>query len=233
MGNEEARVGADPRVRPILGAGPGGHAGPPLPVLADRTPSAERRAGVYRLLARVFLKELDAEAVELLGDLPELGRVLPSPDDHDALARLRAEFARLFLVELSAHESLYLDDSGMLNTARTAKVLETYRRAGYEPPPDAVVGAADHIALELDFMAFLAALEAEARRAGDRRLAAALRGSQASFLGDHLAAWAPLFCAGVEDSAGPLYAAASALAREWLLTDLEALASSVAQPTGG
>ena len=70
----------------------------------------------------------------------------------------------------------------------TMEVLKHYRKAGLEvdikEPPD-------HIAIELEYLSYLCALEAEALQDGDLKKAAELQAEQKLFLGAYVLPWMP------------------------------------------
>ena len=106
------------------------------------------------------------------------------------LAALRAEYARLLLLNAPPYESLYVDEQQLLNTEATVAVVEAYRDGGYSPAGQ--VGAPDHVGLELAFVGHLALAEGEALARGDASGVARSRARQRAFLADHLGRWAPV-----------------------------------------
>ena len=82
----------------------------------------------------------------------------------DPLDELRTEYTRLYINTASTHTtvppyaSVYLDGSGLLQGPTTERTRDFYRAHGYDLVSDSE--PADHLALELDF---LAALTSEGR----------------------------------------------------------------------
>lgn len=156
-------------------------------------------ASRYRLLARLYLAEVDEETRQRLAASPDLAKLAPSPQ---ALSGLRREYTHLFLVNVYPYESVFLDPSGLLNTDQTVGVAEAYARAGFDSPHLLRVGAVDHLGLELEFLAHLLETAGPAR----------------PFLEEHLLHWAPGFCLAVERAArSPTYRRLARATREALL----------------
>jgi TorA maturation chaperone TorD len=63
----------------------------------------------------------------------------------------------------------------------------------------------DHVSIELEFLAYLAHLEAEADGEGREELADVAREAQRSFLRDHLGRWAPIFFERMEASSAEAF----------------------------
>lgn len=166
------------------------------------------RRFLYTLLARAFASEPDGtllavvmdertgEECALLDDEDGAGRrlwrVLADEAAVDEGDRLRSEYTRLFLgpekLPAPPWESVYANGEPLLFQESTLVVREAYRRSGYVSagyPRE----ADDHVAIELDFMATLAAKTCEA--ADDRDVLAA----QLAFLEEHLLGWLDSFAA--------------------------------------
>lgn len=128
---------------------------------------------------------------------------------------------------MNAHpyESVYLDETGMLNAPTSGAVLGHYQEHGFSPPALRWVGAPDHLGLELEFMAHLVDRTTAAERIARTAVATSLREEQHHLLEAHLARWAPLF--GVvltEVAASPLYRTYGEAVVAFVLSDLQALA---------
>ncbi len=177
-----------------------------------------RRVALYRLLGYGFTypgADFVAQMHERVrplqdgrsGDLP-LSPLLQAVEALEGLPlpRLQAEHTRLFInnfpwLPAPPHESVYRE--GRLMGEASAELLALYGAWGLEAEPT----MADHIGAELEFMAFLAALPAEAETLTARR----------AFLRDHLLAWAPAFAEDVEQAAElPFYRALAQLLRVFL-----------------
>jgi len=169
------------------------------------------RSDCYRLLAACFYEPekdvfLEEKVCDHLADL--LTAAAPSAVraarkmaaalqeiDQQTLSR---DHATLFLgpFELVAapYGSVYLEEGRRVMGDSTMEVARWYRREGVaiavgEPP--------DHIAIELEFLSFLARNEALAASGGLDAEAERCRQLQARFLTTLLQPWVPAFCAAI------------------------------------
>jgi TorA maturation chaperone TorD len=202
---------------------------------AEQAADAQRRGATYWLLARLILEAptsalleelkqtLDSSAIDSAQPLgPEVlalreavsAATAGSPADTD----LQVEHTRLWR-GLSKqygppppYESVIREDR-LPGDATTAAAAE-YASAGLDPEV-ADAGPADHLAVELRYLALCSTQEAAAWKAEDRALAAEWNGRQLRFLDEHLLRWAPAHCAEVGESARTRYhrAVAALLAR--------------------
>jgi TorA maturation chaperone TorD len=187
-------------------------------------PLAEARAGTYRLLARLTLSEVDRELAGVLDGMPIFGQALSDSGGSNQLQALRVDFTNLFLLNAHPYESVYLDESGMLNTPSSGQVLAAYRASGFDSPWLNRSGAPDHIGLELEYLAALVEAEAEAWEQGESRRAARLRTEQRAFLADHLARWTPILGQLlVEQAATAFYRRLGEALQSFILGEYEAL----------
>jgi TorA maturation chaperone TorD len=196
-------------------------------VTASVSESAAARGGAYELFARLALSEVDGALLRSLRGMPVFGPCLEQVDEAALLQGLRAEYARIFLMTVFPYESVYLDDSAMLNTARSAGVLEHFRGHGFDPPELRSVAAPDHLGLELLFMAHLVDRQAAAARISNLPVSASLLRDQRHFLFEHLARWGPVFGLALAETARTqLYVTLGEALAEFLLGDLDALSAS-------
>lgn len=167
-------------------------------------PDAER-AALYRLLGRLLLHEPDAALLARLRESPAFAAALP--EDDGLVPRLRAEYARLFLLNVYPYESVFLDASAMLGAAPSVAVEAEYRAAGFEVSGVPRPGAPDHLGAELWFAA--------------RLVDAAPRAVQRAFLETHLAACiAPFAEAVARDARHPFYRVLADVTADVVLADL-------------
>ncbi|CAN5702355.1 hypothetical protein BH23CHL2_BH23CHL2_36690 [soil metagenome] len=87
------------------------------------------------------------------------------------------EYSRVVLQLVPPYASLFLDEEAMLNSNHAEQVELEYRRGGFLINPDWRAGPADHLGLELYFLAHLYAVDAA---------------PAARFLSDYLMPWAPI-----------------------------------------
>ncbi|MPZ14126.1 MAG: hypothetical protein GEU73_06825 [Chloroflexi bacterium] len=182
------------------------------------------RAGLYRLLARLYLEEVDVAWLGLLREHPMFAPALADLAAlEDPLPKLRAEYARVFLLNVPPYEAVYVDEDMMLNASCTQAVAQSYADLDFQPNPIRAVGAADHIGLELECMAQLLEQAAELVPSSEDRLATQLQIAQ-RFLSDHLASWGPIFGLAVaHDARLAFYRTLGEFTAEFLLAELDAL----------
>jgi TorA maturation chaperone TorD len=87
------------------------------------------------------------------------------------------EYSRIVLQLVPPYASLFLDDAAMLNSAAAEEVEREYRRTGFAIQPEWRAGPADHLGIELHFLAHLLERDEEAA---------------AVFLSRRLLPWAPV-----------------------------------------
>ncbi|MBT3766153.1 MAG: hypothetical protein HOB79_08060 [Rhodospirillaceae bacterium] len=198
---------------------------------------AVERNGLYRLLATVFRKEFTAELVrelkdpEFLRDLSEVGADIEvfsnlSPDK-EFLEELSLEFSRLFMgpgQHVSPYESVHLGGEGAsLWGPQTINVKKFIEQSGFVYETD-YHGLPDHISVELEFMAHLTQLEAEAWELDQTDEAINSLLFQKEFLERHLALWVTKFSAKVEELAEiPIYPQLATLTRDFVEADHQEL----------
>ena len=174
--------------------------------LADPVGRALARCRAWGLLGDLFRRGLVADTVpawQATGQLAELGS--------GGLEAYAAAHTRLFLVEVSPHESVFLSADGLLGGDVAAAVRVDRTRGGLGDP----LGVEpDHLGAECAWMAFLTGAEADARRDGvDPGPIVTL---QHEVLDRHLLRWLPQLMEALEgvsvDTTGRLYVEAAGLA---------------------
>ncbi len=179
----------------------------------DHPTDANARAEAYAALANVFRPPAEAADRSPTVSLDDLSRV----------------YNRLFVGPLPplAHpyESVYRTPDARLMGDVTRQVIEAYAGAGLALP-DGSRDMPDHVTVELEFMAYLAAGEAAARVEGDLALAATHLQRQAVFLRDHLTPWIPYFCHRViEANRDGYYGQAATVLAGFVVRDLQVVAA--------
>jgi TorA maturation chaperone TorD len=188
-------------------------------ILADALP----RASVYRLLARLFAEEVDAEFFEHLtaGELrsvcPQLANALPTGQAAEACEELAIEFCRVFVGpngHLPPVQSIWCN--GQLNSEVVAR-LDTYQAIIGLPPPWKQKLVTDHLANSLDLMSVLLRRASEpGNQAITAPETAALADLAASLLVDHLQ-WADVLLRRVIEHPGAsFYGVVSTMTQEFL-----------------
>ncbi len=179
----------------------------------------EVRCRIYSLLSKLYEKEMTAESLqnllnevntivmsksvlfdgaftnvlERLQSLAVVINELLKQDSKQIKSLLAEEYAKLFLGfgRLHPSESSYRTDNGSIMQEFRDKVLETYKKAGVRKI-DEYKEPEDHIAVELQFMAYLCRRTIEAlNNGGVIDEARKYLEIQHDFLSEHLATWAP------------------------------------------
>lgn len=197
------------------------------------------RSHVYRVLARAFRAPV-GKADEPLADLAARARAegaghLP-PEVDTALAELAAAStgltpARRLADLVAAFGHVVQPDCPLYEAAgeagdpvrmpqRLADLIGFYRAWGLEVAPGAHERA-DHLALELEFMHYLAYREAYAGVHHGPERVAAVREAQRAFLAEHLARWASAVGRAVGVRAAGWLAAAGQLLERFLTWEAE------------
>lgn len=193
----------------------------------QRSDDALARAGICRLLGRIFSAKPSAELIaglkqeQMLAVLGSLGVVFDddfvSGDAGEQAEALAVEFTRLFVgpgPHIAAYESVfvqgYAEDEPRLWGEATGEVESFYREAGLDI--EAAGEIPDYIGIELEAMAELAAAEAARRDEGETAEARRLWELQQQFAREHLGRWLPEFSRVVaERSASSFYRGMAAL----------------------
>ncbi|HLT20519.1 MAG TPA: molecular chaperone TorD family protein [Thermomicrobiales bacterium] len=132
------------------------------------------------LLASAWLLEPDQAALDELAGVPGLAEAAASVTPEEAAV----EYSRVVLGLAPPYASLFLHEAAMLNGPEAERVELIYRRFGFEIAPEWRAGAADHLGVELHFLAHL--LErGDAAAAGE-------------FLRAHVLTWAPVHLLAIE-----------------------------------
>ncbi|RMH50021.1 MAG: hypothetical protein D6685_18495 [Bacteroidetes bacterium] len=185
--------------------------------------TARRRA--YAWLAEVYQHGLTDALRPVLAAVPDLAGALPEPFDADEAA---AAHYRLFGRDVLPYASVFLDAAGRLGGAVTEAVQHAYLRAGWTTVRHDE--AADHLAQELAFLAFLIGAEAEARADGHAAEAARMRRHARAFLDAHLLPWLPAFVQAVRQQEDPFYTALAGLTLELALDHRAVLGAAGGAP---
>lgn len=174
------------------------------------------RCSMYEFLARIYRDEVDQELLDRIikmapsvdideTEISEGYRMLKSFIGHltgSTVTDLAVEYARIFLgagIKDAAYpyESVYTSPNKLVMQEARDQVLKLYREEGLDRAEE-FNEPEDHIAFELEFMAFLCQKTTEALKAGDKVGASAYLNKQKQFLAKHLIPWAPTFCADIQ-----------------------------------
>lgn len=200
---------------------------------------AEVRSTVYAILSTLLAADeagVDAVRGQLLPSVDRGGggpaalrevaeRLAAALGRHDTSELLRSHRSLFPPVEsrdLPAYESAYCGSDIFRQAQQMADIAGFYRAHGL-----AVGGSRrerpDHVAVELEFMALLAAKEADATLHLGLEHVEMCRHAQTLFLGEHLGRWAPIFAGRLAARAdrGPYKEVAEAL-EMWIAAELQA-----------
>lgn len=204
---------------------------------------AMERLMIYRWISALFASELDGQAIEFYttgagGDLlrnlagvPEyredarrLGKILDDLcRDKGKTVELAGEYGFLFHgagghCSVPPYESVYTSEQNTLCQQSEQEIRKLMEGHGLAIS-DKFCEPADHIAVEMEFMAYLAGLTAGAAAVSSGKTDTLLE-QQQGFMADHLMKWLPQFTAGCQNAGGTgFYAAASRLALELIKED--------------
>jgi len=191
----------------------------------------ELRCEMYRFLSRLYILEVDTK---LLGQLKELEFPKTTSDDDwdegykligsylrefdenvDVKAKLddlAVDYADVFLAAgvaqgLAAfpYESVYTSKKKLIMQEANEQVHMIYAEKGFILSEDFPKGPEDHIAAEMEFMAYLCEEAVAALIQGDEERFKINREEQKSFYKNHLRGWVPLFCQDVDKYAKTLF----------------------------
>lgn len=197
----------------------------------------DQRQRLYAFFSRLWVKELDAEAVSMLrGPLGQA--LLPAftasseagelEDPERRAATVDADFTHLTVVNLVPYEGFFRRDDGLLEAGAVNPVATFLQRYGFEVDLAAARSLApDHLGIELEVMSVLCAREAEAFASDNGPAGRAVRRVQREFLEQHLLAWAPVYLfAAIRNARTRLYREAAEATLQFLFTDHELVAEA-------
>ena len=176
-------------------------------------------------MAQAWLAAL-AEALEIVS-LPANEVATAWQDLNGDLQALQIEHTRLFIngvprVLAPPYASVYAE-GGQLMGQPAERALRAYQEAGLTLSA-AAHALPDHLAVELEFMAYLGRAALAAKEQGDTAQAELMRQRSAAFLNECLLPWAPAWRQRVEESARlAFYPALAGLVETWLKMDAQNL----------
>jgi TorA maturation chaperone TorD len=144
---------------------------------------------------------------------------------------LKIDHARLFVgpfrLLAPPYGSVYLEESRIMGDS-TLDVRDHYEREGLDT---VIREAPDHITVELEFMYYLVAKQAQATNEGNLQDIQLYQQRQESFMGSHLARWLTAFTERVQKNAQTeFYRTLALLTEMFVQNDLDACASLDTQP---
>jgi putative dimethyl sulfoxide reductase chaperone len=111
------------------------------------------RAALLDLLADLLLRELDPSLARTLAADPALAEALQPPGDEAAIRALRAEYARLILLEAPPYASLFLEAPPVIGGESARHWETTLAASGIPALPLERASASDHAGLYLRALA--------------------------------------------------------------------------------
>jgi anaerobic sulfite reductase subunit A len=156
---------------------------------------------------------------------------LKGADLERTAAGLAAEYAGLFLNAgkhpVFPYESVYTSQEGLLMQKARDEVLREYQQHGLTRG-ETFNEPEDHLAIELEFMAFLCRKTIEVLQNDDQEQGIAYLEKQKEFLEQHLLTWCPRFCQDLERAAeSDFYRGIAQLTRGFLDSESESLGSLI------
>jgi len=184
--------------------------------------SALREEGCCAALA-TLLAELAPQAAQQAGKAAQLLNQTP-------IEELLVEYSRLFLgpfkLVAPPYGSVWLDRARTVMGNSTAQVAAVYQTHGLHLADD-FPELPDHIAVELEFLSYLAFQQRQAQTTGNQDQATRLVTAQLGFINEFLAPWLKPFCqAIIEDGEAPFYMALAACTAAFVAADSAALQAS-------
>ncbi len=196
---------------------------------------AQSRKSMYELLSRIFIQELESETLAQIEKLENFKELFPNYaawEERHKRSRyklinevLNVDFTDIAILHLIPYETFYTREDAMIESGGANPVLQIYNDFGYRVDYEkARVVSADHIGVELEFMAMLVGAELEALKEEQDEAIKSLRQTQKEFLQEHLLQFAPMYFINIAEQARtPFYKDAAKLALEFLLEDFEHL----------
>ncbi len=152
--------------------------------------SAEARHRAYALFGQVFAQGPGDGVWETLLALPAVAETLPEAVDEDLVAAAHHDALGR---QVFPFESAFRSPDGLLGGDVSAAVREAYAAGGFLP--DTASLEADHVGLQLAYLAHLSRAEADAEADGRSEVVERCRGLAAGFLDRHALRWWPSLAA--------------------------------------
>ena len=195
----------------------------------------QARINIYALLSRLLMSEVDEKMLELILKDENMLSFFPTFESWEKREQysnkeliekyLNVDFTNLFLLHLIPYESFYKREDQMMETGGDNPVQAIFNAFEFDVKLDkARVMAADHIAIELEFMYELCKAELKAIEEGNMPIAKEIAQLQYGFMRDHIVEWAPMYLLNLKNEAGTaFYYDLADFALEFILSDFEYL----------
>lgn len=211
-------------------------------ILADITKELDYRLGMYAFLARVFRIEIDQEFLDQLNEIYVTGhgeRQL-SGEGEEILAKFLSRHHDNLIVDLAVdyvkifigarqkagalpYESFYTSKEHLIMQEARDQVVMFYRAEGLDRS-DQYSEPEDHIAFELEFMAYLCQKSKDYLTSNQFLDAWLGLGKQKTFVETHLLNWAPDFLKDVSQSADTdFYKAIAKISSDFLMKEIQSI----------
>lgn len=204
-----------------------------LPI-CDSAVAAMGRGFLYRLFSLAYIKEPSQEIIDFFSS-PEASEIIASlgtgpktpvltgDKGEGRLSAMKEEYAALFILPGGVSPFESVRTKGLLCQEPEQRAAAFYARCGLEVPEDSTVFA-DHVGMELDFMAHLASQESKAAQALDPDGVLRWQAVEKDFFREHLGKWVFGFLDdAIMYSRDPFYKGVSALAKDFLMIEREDL----------
>lgn len=202
--------------------------------VVNKSEEAKKIGAVYKLLSKVFIREVDAQFLRQLktpcfyNSLKsagiDFGDKFINQNERELLENLAVEYARLFIIpgcNVYLYESVYTDTAKMFYGKSAQQVKDFYQRCGMEIVDKTLMP--NHIGLELELMSYLKQKEAEALENG-KQDASRWQKLQKEFISTHLGKWATQFFSRVEEEAKhPFYKEMAKLGKQLIKEEVDGL----------
>jgi anaerobic sulfite reductase subunit A len=219
--------------------------------IAEYSALIANRENLYRLLGRIYKVEVDQPLLNQLkgmcfpAESGEVGlgkgyRMLEEYLRHpgwDPLTDLAVDYAKVFLgagmisenAAAYPYESVYTSPKRLIMQDARDQVVAAYRAKGMNKA-ETLDFPEDHIALELEFMAYMCHETQHVLITQDWATVACCFKEQMDFLTQHLLNWVPVFCADVEKFAGTeFYKAVAQITKGYLRLECVILEDMIAE----
>jgi TorA maturation chaperone TorD len=193
-------------------------------------------AGIYGLLARLWLREVDASLLEELCSPPlcerfeQTGGIIPEKDDANAIEELAIDYCQLFIgptEHLPPLQSVW--QNGQFQGDATASMKEWAEAISYESALPVSATMLDHLGVQLDVMGRILSQLPIAHEKTDRNISP--NEIPKTFCRKHLTWPTPLLEVAIERAKSKFYRSMIRMTRDFLKSEQRYWMSSVSSST--
>lgn len=178
------------------------------------------------MFSRLYQTGLTEHLIPLIAQIPDLAEATDL-NNYDA-DKAGSEHYNLFGFNVFPYASVFLDETATLGGPISQNVLSFYHGSGFDVSLESE--SPDHIALQLQFLAFLCAAEEEAIQDDLVQVALSINQLQRRFLDEHLLSWLPAFAPAIRQQGDRFYTRLADLTLETVLHHREALENDLLAP---